>query len=247
MGIGDFVSDFLGGAASKSADAAGEAAYGDRDAQQRAAEDAERRKEEAARRAEEERLGEIKSSREKTLRDLQVQEAQAKGILLQRTSESGRAIDEQLSKLLEESGFGFGQVRRQIGGQQGTTGLLRSGFTGQRLADSRSAQFETESGLRSSAETQKRGAERAAIQAQRGVADRRIEIQNRLTDLEIQGLSSARFIEESAKMKQDFNTFVTDLQVSSQDKQLLGSIIGGALGLGALAASSKADPAPEEE
>lgn len=183
-------------------------------------------------------LEDLSGKRKELLKNLKMTEGQAMGRLTEQTLQTQGAVDRQLNSLLKDSGVSFGQAKRLAGAQQAQAGLLRSGFTQSRMEGLSSNQLQAEGALTSQADQLKRQADLTRLQAGEQVTNRRKEIQNRLLDLEIAGLSSARFNEEIQTIRLDFDKFVNDLSISSQAKQDLAGALGGLGQLGGYAASS---------
>jgi hypothetical protein len=96
-----------------------------------------------------------------------------------------------------------------------------------RLAGADISKLQTMSQARKRAEEKKRGVSEQVRGAKQSAIDKRREIQNRLLDLEIQGLESARFQQETSQAKADFNSFINQLDMNAQSKADLAGVLAG--------------------
>lgn len=179
-------------------------------------------------------LATLEQQRQKTLAELQATEAQMKGSLLSQTGETGKAIDKQLSQLIGQTGYFTGLANQTTAASMAAKGMGRSGMTAGALQSNALRGQQAIGTARQTAETQKRSVSQNAIDAQQQVADKRKEIANRLTDLEISGLKDQRMQEEMTTMKAQFTDFVNNLKMSTQAKQDLYGMLGGLGTLGGL-------------
>jgi len=182
------------------------------------------------------RLAELSAQREKTLKSLQDQENQLKGAMLTQTGETGKAIDKQLSELINQTGYFTGLANQTTGASMASRNMTRSGIAGAAIG-SNMLRGEAQKGqIKQTAETQKRQVAQNILDTQRDVQQKRMDISNRLQDLEIQGLGSIEYQKAATQMQDDFKAYVANLNLSTQQKNdmyaLMGSL-GTVAGLGA--------------
>ena len=183
-----------------------------------------------------EQIEKKRKARENALEEARLAEEGLRKRLMSQTGLTESAIDKQTAQIIEDTGIGRGLERRAIGAQQAQAGLLRSGFTGQRLQASRLGELKQKAQARASAFERKAGVRRQVSETLQDIDKRRQEMRAQLDEAELNTLTSADYEQRVAQEKLNFNQFLTDLQLGSDQESALLGIIGSLGGIGGMIA-----------
>lgn len=162
-------------------------------------------------------------------------EDEMRGLLVRSTGESQEAVDKLLANLIDQTGYTAGLSKQAVAAQQASQGILRSGVTGSRLRTIDENRATAVTGLTSDADTQKQAIRDTATRSLQGVEDRRREIETQFKVLELKGLEDLEYQSKAQDIKMQFEQYINDLNISSQEKlAMLNAVgtIGQGIGMG---------------
>jgi hypothetical protein len=162
-------------------------------------------------------------------------EDEMRGLLVRSTGESQEAVDKLLANLIDQTGYTAGLSKQAVAAQQASQGILRSGVTGSRLRTIDENRATAVTGLTGDAETQKQAIRDTATRSLQGVEDRRREIETQFKVMELKGLEDLEYQSKAQDIKMQFEQYINDLNISSQEKlAMLNAVgtIGQGIGMG---------------
>jgi hypothetical protein len=180
-------------------------------------------------------LQDVYSKYDKRALDFQSAENELKGALLKQGSESQRAVDEQLTALLNQNNYMSGLANQATSAQMANRGMLRSGMATNALAGNQYANLETQGNLKRAAVEQKTAIGQNVVDTFQTVADKRRQIEQQLMDLDAKSMQQAEYNSKAQNIEMQYKQMISDYATSAQNKMNLGSMFtsfAATLGMG---------------
>jgi hypothetical protein len=178
----------------------------------------------AARQAEEDRKRKERERQQQSVEQLFQKEDEARQRVRQSAVEAGEAIDVQEDLLSDAVGFNTGEAKRVIGGQFSARNLLRSSIASRGFGEVEKVAREKQAAIKTRAETRRLAVAETArrtfnvLAQEREDLQRRIEQQEKITELKINQAFDV------GKIESDFQSHITQLQISEANR---AALVGG--------------------
>jgi hypothetical protein len=174
--------------------------------------------------------GDINDARNKLLNlanEAYQREQQYKSGVVNAATAQQQAVDQQLSSLIDKTGFQTGLNKGAIGANMAERGMTRSGMNVSALAGEDLRQNQAVGTLKANAGQMKADIQQGAYDAQQQVLNRRREIESKLAATNLSSLQDVQFQKQAQQISMDYGNVINNLQTSADNKQAMMGLLGG--------------------